>query len=350
VTVTAPDPNAAEQGQDIGTFSITRTGPTTSPLTVNCAIGGTATFGSDYTISISPACLVTIPAGTTSVTLTVTPVDDALVEGDETVTLTVRPGSDYSLGTSSTATINIVDNEPLLLTMSSGSAIPSSLPASANPPIRFALGIPPGVIQPSASLDGRVEVSFTPDAQGVEDPNMRFQNGQKSVNFTIGAGSTQAVFVDANGGAFAGPPPGTVGFQPGTNAGTITFSVILGGTTTAVTTKIERAPPAVTSLRVQRTSNGMSVSVVGFSTTRDMTSVTFTFSGSAGVVPASSPSGVTDAFASYFARRDDSALKNGSIFLLTIPFTITTGRPEQFDSVKVTLTNSAGVSEMTTAY
>jgi hypothetical protein len=195
-----------------------------------------------------------------------------------------------------------------------------------------------------------VEVSFTPDAQGVEDPNMRFQNGQKSVNFTIGAGSTQAIFVDANGGAFAGPPPGTVGFQPGTNAGTITFSLILGGTTTVVTTKIERAPPVVTSLQVQRTSNGMSVSVVGFSTTRDMTSVTFTFSGSAGVAPAISPSGVTDAFASYFARRDDSALKNGSIFLLTIPFTITTGRPEQFDSVKVTLTNSAGVSEMTIAY
>src|SRR5262249_59980571 len=54
VTVTATDANAAEQGQEIGTFSIARTGPATSPLPVNCTIAGTATSSADYTIA--PSC------------------------------------------------------------------------------------------------------------------------------------------------------------------------------------------------------------------------------------------------------------------------------------------------------
>src|SRR5207302_1793310 len=90
VTVTAPDPNAAEQGQDTGTFSIARTGLTTSPLTVNCTIAGTAASGADYTIA--PSCPVTIPAGAASVIVTVTPIDDTAVEGDETVILNLAAG------------------------------------------------------------------------------------------------------------------------------------------------------------------------------------------------------------------------------------------------------------------
>src|SRR5207253_364785 len=108
-TVTAPDPNAAEQGQDTGTFSIARTGLTTSPLTVNCTIGGTATSSADYTIA--PSCPVTIPAGAASVTVTVTPIDDMAVEGDETVTLTLAPGAGYTLGAATGATIIIADND-----------------------------------------------------------------------------------------------------------------------------------------------------------------------------------------------------------------------------------------------
>jgi hypothetical protein len=348
LTVTATDSSASEQGPDPGTFSIVRNGPTTASLTVNCSLGGTATANTDYTIS--SACPAVIPAGAASLTLTVTPINDTLLEGDETVVLSLGGGAGYLVATPGSATITILDNAAPRLTMASGAAIPVTLTPSANPPIRFALNIPSTVTPSSATINGRVDVSFTPDPQSLEDPNMRFQNGQKSVNFTVPAGTVQATFVDANGNAFSGGPAGTVGFQAGTNAGTITFTVSLGGVSTTAVTKVDRLQPAIASVTVQRTSSGMSVSIVGFSTTRDITSVAFAFTGSGGSPPAISPSDVGNAFVSYFARRDDAAVKNGSLFLLTVPFTIANGTPDQFNSVKVTLTNSAGASEATTTY
>ena len=75
VTIAATDANASETGPDPGVFTFTRTGPTTFNLPVNYSIGGTATNFFDYqTISSQ----VTILAGQTSATVTITPVADAL--------------------------------------------------------------------------------------------------------------------------------------------------------------------------------------------------------------------------------------------------------------------------------
>jgi uncharacterized protein YjiK len=48
VTVAATDPDAAESGLDPGEFTVTRTGDTSSDLTVFYSLGGTATNGDDY--------------------------------------------------------------------------------------------------------------------------------------------------------------------------------------------------------------------------------------------------------------------------------------------------------------
>ncbi len=108
VTVTSGDPNASETGPNTGTFTIARTGATTSPLSVNFTISGTATGGSDYAAISSP---VAIPAGSASVTLTVTPLDDTDGESSETVTLTAAAGSGYSVVSPSSATVTIADND-----------------------------------------------------------------------------------------------------------------------------------------------------------------------------------------------------------------------------------------------
>ena len=101
------DATASEPGSDSGTFKITRTGSTTSSLTVKYSIAGGATNGVDYnTLSGS----VVIPAGSSSVSLTVTPKDDTLVEGTESVVLTILSTADYTVGTAS-ATVNIADND-----------------------------------------------------------------------------------------------------------------------------------------------------------------------------------------------------------------------------------------------
>src|SRR5262249_15246129 len=84
VTIVATDASAAEveTGADTGTFTVTRTGgTTTADLTVNFTITGTATNGVDYTTI--PAS-VTIPAGQASATVTVNPIDDSLGEANET--------------------------------------------------------------------------------------------------------------------------------------------------------------------------------------------------------------------------------------------------------------------------
>ena len=109
VAVTATDAAAAEPS-NTGTFTVTRTGSTTTALTVGFALSGTATSGSDY--SAPPASPLTIPAGATSATITVTPIDDSVVESAETVVATLMAGTAYEIGSPSTATVTISDDEP----------------------------------------------------------------------------------------------------------------------------------------------------------------------------------------------------------------------------------------------
>jgi hypothetical protein len=109
ITIAATDANAGEgTPANPGTFTISRTGATTSALTVNYTLAGTAS-STDYT----PALLgtATIDAGSTSTTITTNPVDDTLVEGSETVILNLIDTANYDLGASNSATITITDND-----------------------------------------------------------------------------------------------------------------------------------------------------------------------------------------------------------------------------------------------
>jgi len=108
VTVVATDANASEQGPDTGTFTLSRAGDTSAALTVNYSLGGTAQNGTDYQ---QVGASVTIAAGASSATVTVTPIDDNQVEGDETVVLTVSADAAYDIGSPNNATITITDND-----------------------------------------------------------------------------------------------------------------------------------------------------------------------------------------------------------------------------------------------
>jgi acetyl esterase/lipase len=99
--------NAAEPSA-AGQFTISRTGATTSALTVNFSVTGSATSGTDYA---ALGTSVVIPAGQSSVALAVTPIDDTAVEGTETVTLSIASNVTYALGTINVASVNITDND-----------------------------------------------------------------------------------------------------------------------------------------------------------------------------------------------------------------------------------------------
>lgn len=109
VSIAATDANAAEASTTVnpGTFTISRTGSTAAALTVNYTIGGTATNGIDYNRLAGSAV---IPAGQSSVTINLTPVNDATSEGNETILLTLTDTAAYDLAGTGTATVALADN------------------------------------------------------------------------------------------------------------------------------------------------------------------------------------------------------------------------------------------------
>lgn len=110
VAITATQPNASDDGTT-GTVNVSRTGDTSSALTVFYSVGGTASNGVDY--ATIPASVV-IPAAASSVDVTVSPIPDLIAEPTESVILTVVDNTNYFvLGRA--ATVLIVDtNAPAL--------------------------------------------------------------------------------------------------------------------------------------------------------------------------------------------------------------------------------------------
>lgn len=111
VTIQATDATAGEGSTpDTGTFTVYRPNLATNfALTVNYTIAGTASNGVDYS-AIGQS--VTIPAGATNATVTITPIDDTSIETTENVSLTLAAGT-YLIGSSSNAVVTIADNDSL---------------------------------------------------------------------------------------------------------------------------------------------------------------------------------------------------------------------------------------------
>ena len=113
VSVVVEDADGYEDGADLLSFKVTRTGSTTEALTVNLTWSGTATNGVDYTTAPST---VVIPAGQSEIIIPVTPIDDTEAELTETVILTLGISAEYNLGAPVRVTGTISDNEtPVVL-------------------------------------------------------------------------------------------------------------------------------------------------------------------------------------------------------------------------------------------
>ncbi len=97
-------------------YTFTRTGDTSTALTVNFSYDGTATIVSDYTQAgaatfASGLGTIVIPIGQSSAAITLAPQNDALVEGAETVRFTVQAGAGYGVSAGNVATGTIDDND-----------------------------------------------------------------------------------------------------------------------------------------------------------------------------------------------------------------------------------------------
>jgi acetyl esterase/lipase len=110
VTLSSNDTSAAESSGTVNGANVTftRTGATTNALTVNVAYSGSANSNLDL---VSAPASVTIPAGVAAATVTLIPVDDVLVEGQETLAVRLVAGAGYVLGSTTTIVIQITDND-----------------------------------------------------------------------------------------------------------------------------------------------------------------------------------------------------------------------------------------------
>ena len=131
IDVSTSAPSASESStSDYATFTLIRSGslPLSTATTVRFEVGGSATPNSDYalynansqTVSLTPVSgtnrhygCVQIPAGQTSATVQLRPINDSNWEPTETATFEVVPNPScyYNVGFSSSATATISDND-----------------------------------------------------------------------------------------------------------------------------------------------------------------------------------------------------------------------------------------------
>ncbi|HWN96434.1 MAG TPA: Ig-like domain-containing protein [Methylomirabilota bacterium] len=152
VYLIALDPEAEEAGADSATFLVLRIGETNEPLMVLYEVAGTAANGVDY--ETLPGVAV-IPAGSYFAELTLTPIDDGLVEGTEVVLVGLEQPlvwpPPYIAGWPSIALAAIVDDD----------LAPTNQPPSialVNPPDGSVFMSPADIrlVARAADRDGRV--------------------------------------------------------------------------------------------------------------------------------------------------------------------------------------------------
>jgi predicted extracellular nuclease len=111
--------NASEPSAN-GSFTINFLPVTASAITLDYTLSGAATFTTDYGVSLSTGTptpftsgtgTISVPLGTSSITVTVSPADDLLSEGSEGINLQLSNATGgYTINTGS-ASIILIDNE-----------------------------------------------------------------------------------------------------------------------------------------------------------------------------------------------------------------------------------------------
>ncbi len=193
------------------------------------------------------------------------------------------------------------------------------------------------------TLNGTMTLTVEPlTPGGVVDPSVQFSSGGTTFNFTIPAGSTTTP---------------TIAIQTGTVAATITVTLTLEANGQDVTPpgivpvviKVPATAPVITGVTLFRSGDTITVTVMGFSSTRDMGQANFDFTAS----PGSSISDpelkvdVSQDFTTWYTN--DSSIQYGSSFSYEQEFNLSNSSIT-IGGVSVTLTNSVGESNSMTAH
>jgi hypothetical protein len=215
----------------------------------------------------------------------------------------------------------------------------TGLPATADPAAQYPISVTIASAFP-APIAGQAVLTFSPES-GPTDRTVQFASGGTIANFSIPAGSTTAT---------ATVP---LAIQTGTVAGSINVSIRLqaGGIditplpSPAMTAQIGRSAPVIQDVRVSRSEGRVTLVVSGYSTSREVTQVTFAFAAGTGQTLQPTASSIVVStetpFNSWFQDAANAAY--GSQFVLSQPFTIN-GDSNAVLPQSVTLTNRTGAT------
>jgi len=212
---------------------------------------------------------------------------------------------------------------------------PSTTQPAQQPSLSFALTNPYPL-----PLSGTLTLTFA-NSSGANDPAIQFASGGRTSTFTIPANTTATPSFQ---------------IQSGTDAGTITITLVLTAAAQVVTPAnivplqivLPPAPPVITSMTLTRSANIITVNIIGYSDTRDMTQAAFHFTAAPGQT-ISNPDITLPAavlFSSWYSTAPSQAY--GSNFMYNQTFDLSADQ-STIGSVTVTLTNSAGASATATA-
>jgi len=187
VTVTATNATATIGATTTGLITFTRTGATTSALTVTYSLTGTAAKWTDYyrLPQGDMPVAVTIPAGSSSASLAITARNNVTNANPETAVFTLSADPSYIVGAVSTATLTIVPAAPMFPTVTVAATNPTAtIGATTTGLITFTrTGATTSALTVSYSLTGTA-AKWT--------DYYRLPQGDMPVAVTIPAGSSSA--------------------------------------------------------------------------------------------------------------------------------------------------------------
>jgi hypothetical protein len=196
-------------------------------------------------------------------------------------------------------------------------------------------------------LSGSLTISFT-SAVGGDDPSIQFSTGGRTVSYTIPAGTTTAVY----------PQNAQLLLSTGTVAGTITVQATLQVGASDITptpapqaaTTVPKQVPVITSVTLKKTSTGggVTVTIAGYSTTKELVQATLQFNAATGSTLSAAPivAPLSTVIAAWYQSAAAAAF--GSQISVSIPISVS-GDISAIGSVTVTLTNTQGNSAAATA-
>ncbi|MCX8090672.1 MAG: FAD-dependent oxidoreductase [Verrucomicrobiae bacterium] len=210
IEIVASDAVAGEFGTNRARFTFVRSGDTNPALTITYAVSGSATPGADY--AALPGSVV-LRAGAIATNVWITPLADALPEGNETVTLTLQPSAAYTLTALSNATV-IIRDRPLdgwrraqFSESELGNAVISGYLADPDADglanlMEFALGTNPRIadlnpLAPRIEQD-RLTISFT-RSRAASDVNLNVEASEDLVTWQSGSGWVEEVSCEDEG-------------------------------------------------------------------------------------------------------------------------------------------------------